>query len=83
MRIEFLFTFGSKPQERVEYPFVNPILKDKQTLFDFATGQLYPDEKADLVKISSCVLVEDGDVEEVQWFLDSGGKLYVENGKLI
>ena len=82
MRIEFILTYNSKPQEIVEYPFVNPILKDKQTLFDFATAQLSDEEKQELVKISSCVLIDGGNFEEPEWYSQSNGKLWIENGVL-
>ena len=48
----------------------------------FATAELTKDEKNDLVKISSCVLI-DGDIfEEPDWFIGCNGKLWIENGKL-
>jgi hypothetical protein len=82
MTIEFIFTYSSKPQEIIEYPFVNPILKDKQTLFEFATAELSDEEKQKLVKISSCVLINGGNFEEPEWYSQSNGKLWIENGVL-
>ena len=82
MRIEFILTYNSKPQEMVAYPFVNPILKNKQILFEFATAQLSDEEKQDLVKISSCILIDGGNFEEPEWYSQSNGKLWIENGVL-
>lgn len=85
MTIEFIFTFNkNKHQDVIKYPFVNPILKDKQTLFDFATAMLDKEDKNNLVKISCCVTYDDvKEFEDPQWYKDCEGKLYVENGKLV
>lgn len=82
MEIEFILTFASKPQKIVEYPFVNPILKDKKTLFDFATAQLRQDEKKELLKISSCVYIgNSASFEEADWFMECNGKLFIKDIK--
>lgn len=82
MKIEFIYTYTNNAQEIVEYPFVNPILKDKQTLFDFATAFLTKNKKQNLVKISCCVIFGNGSFEEPDWYILSEGKLWVEDGKL-
>jgi len=82
MKIQFIFTYNSKPQEFVEYPFVNQILKDKQTLFEFATAQFSDEEKNELVKISSCILIDGGNFEEPDWYKELNGNLWIENGML-
>lgn len=82
MKIEFILTYSSNPQEIVQYPFVNSILKDKQTLFEFATAELTQEEIKNLVKISSCVLIGGGNFKEVDWYKECNGKLWIENGVL-
>lgn len=83
MRIEFILTYNSKPQEIFEYPFINPILTDKQTLFDFATAYLSNEEKQELIKISSCVLIDGGKFELPKWFVECNGKLYFKKGIIL
>lgn len=82
MKIEFIYTYASRPQSLAIHPFVNPILKDKETLFEFATCELSENEKQDLVEISCCVLIEEGHFERPKWYKESNGKLLVNNGLL-
>lgn len=82
MKIEFIYTYGNeKPQEIVSYPFVLPILQDKKTLVKYALSDLSDEERKQLVKISTCIYFEnEGDVELPEWFNQSNGKLWFENG---
>jgi hypothetical protein len=81
MKIEFIYTYNEKPQEIVSYPFVLPILQDKETLVKFATSDLSEEERQQLVKISTCVYFEnEGEIELPKWFNECNGKLYFENG---
>jgi len=81
MKIEFIYTYNEKPQEIVSYPFVLPILQDKETMLKFALSDLSEDERQQLVKISTCIYFEnEGEIELPKWFNECNGKLYFENG---
>lgn len=82
MNIEFILTYNSKDQDFIEYPFTLQILKDQQTLFDFATAQLNEEDKEDLIKISSCVITGNEDFEAPEWYKETNGKMWIENGIL-
>lgn len=83
MEIEFILTFKSKQQEFLTCPFENGILKDKQSLFDFASSYISDADKKQLVKISSCVLTCGGDFELPSWYAECKGKIFIENGVLM
>lgn len=84
MKIEFIYTYSDKPQEIASYPFVLPIIQDKQTLVKFALSDLSDEEKKQLLKISSCVYFEnEGEVELPEWYNKSNGKIWFENSVTI
>ena len=82
MIIEFIFTFNDRPQEIKQYPFADSILKDKKSLFEFATSKMPDDAKIKLVKISSCVITNGAQFNMPKWYAEARGKLWISNGKL-
>ena len=84
MTIEFILTFNNHGQITCQYPFINEVLKDRETLFEFAIEMLDEDLKKDLVKVSCCV-IKKGDSEfiEPDWYSACNGKLWIKEGNLI
>lgn len=74
-RIEFIFTFKYAPQQIASYPFVKPILKDQNTLLDFATAELTDKEVGSLVKMSCCIY-SNKRFKTPEWWDNSKGKFY-------
>lgn len=84
MRIEFIYTYDEKPQEIIDYPFVLPILQNKEPLVKFALTDLSEEERRHLVKISTCVYFEnEGNIVLPDWFNHCNGKLWFENGRVL
>lgn len=84
MKIQFIYTFESKPQNSAIFPVNMSTLDNVKAVKELALSYLSNEEKQELVKISCCVDVEDTFVENPpQWYLDCNGKLWFENGKLI
>ena len=82
MDIEFIYTYDLMPQEMANYEDIDrSVIKDRESLFEFATKDMDYDEILSLVKIS-CMVSNAVDIEPPQWFIQSNGKLWISNGKL-
>lgn len=82
MKIEFIYTYAHKQQDIVSYPFVMPILQDKETLLEFALSALYQEERAQLVKISTCIYLNGKKgVDFPEWYENCNGKFYFGDGE--
>jgi len=83
MKIEFIYTYDGKPQKIASYPFVLPILQDKETFLKFAMTELSTEERRQLIKISCCIYFEhEGKSDLPDWYDECNGKFYFENGVL-
>jgi hypothetical protein len=76
MRIEFIYTYEHREQE-IASGEINDLsmLESEQSLKEFATAGMEPDELAELIKISCCVYSDD-DVTLPEWFMKANGKLW-------
>ena len=79
--IEFLYTHTheNQPQMSAKAHCNDSVLKDMETLAEFATGKDV--NKKDLVKISCCVHTDEPETLP-DWFIQCHGKLYFKNGEL-
>lgn len=81
MKIEFIYTYDNGKQEIGYYPFVLPIIQDKETMLKYALTVLTEDERQQLIKISTCIYLEnEGDIELPTWYNECNGKLYFDKG---
>ncbi len=80
MTIQFIYTFSGSEQQRTDFPFVLPIIKDKNTLIDFATAMLSMEDKQDLIKISCCIYLDGREgIKEPRWYSACNGKVWVDD----
>lgn len=86
MKIDVIYTFEGKEQQRATYPFVLAILKNKRTLIDFLFASLNPEEKGCLLKISTCILTplaypitNNYHKDKTHWFNKCKGKMWADD----
>ena len=78
MKIEFIFTFHEKEQQISRHPFYLPLLKTNDVLLAYAMTQLEPEEQANLVKISTCVISKE-EPSLPDWYWVCNGKFWLDD----
>ncbi len=77
MMIQFIYTFKNLKQKIVDFPFQYSNMKSRKELIEFATSNLKETEKQDLLKISSCIYInEKTHINIPKWYLDCDGKFW-------
>lgn len=81
MKVQFIYSFSDMQQITTEYEKIfHPFMKDKVTFMAYAVSQLDENEQSDLVKISSCIAIEDTDNPNPPvWYSMCKGKLWVDD----
>jgi len=79
MKIQFIYTFDTKPQMITAYEHIFPaFLESKNVLTAYAMTRLNKKEKSDLIKISCCVV----EAKEMpicpEWYEKENGKIWVD-----
>lgn len=89
MKIDVIYSFDTKPQQRATHPFVIPILVDKGTFIDFLVSVLSREERGEIIKISTCLITplaypitNNHHKEKKHWFNICKGKIWVDDLEL-
>jgi len=78
MEIEFIFTFYEKEQQISRHPFYLSLLETYDVLLAYAMTQLEPEEQANLIKISTCVISEEEPFLP-DWYWICNGKFWLDD----
>lgn len=76
MEVQYIYTFESMQQEYVNSAFTAIKNLSVNDFLDHAADPLTNTEKANLVKISCCVICDKEELPE--WYIEANGKLWFE-----
>jgi hypothetical protein len=82
MQLEIIYTFyGYRQQIIRRYPFIPIIARSKKTYLDYLFADLKREERASLIKVSSCIITclqTPLSKNKKHWFNKGNGKIWVD-----
>ena len=76
--IDLILTYNSQPQENMRKEFILEKFTDKVTFLNYVMEDLNNAEKEDLLKISTCVYIDEP-IDPPDWYTECNGKFFEED----